>query len=305
MSNVNTPASHRPSQTRVASVLNLAHAATGLWLAFSLAAGWAHAQAPSHAAPSSAAQAALPARSAPATVAKLAATSLPHATDPGAAPSSTPFQNTIAQRMQACTTCHGLQGRAGPDGYYPRLAGKPAGYLYHQLRNFQQGRRHYGLMADLLEPLPDAYLRDIAEHFAQLDAPYPPPTPVPARDQALLQAGERLVRQGKPSAGVPACMACHGPRLLGIAPDTPGLLGLPKAYLTAQMGAWRTGQRQALAPDCMAQVVHNLSDAELNAAATWLAGQAVPAGAKPALEASTAVPARFRCGAAPQLKVAP
>ncbi len=218
---------------------------------------------------------------------------------------SVPFQNTIAQRMQACTTCHGLQGRAGPDGYYPRLAGKPAGYLHHQLRNFQQGRRHYGLMADLLEPLPDAYLREIAEYFAQLDAPYAPPVPVQARDQALLQAGERLVRQGKPSAGVPACMACHGPQLLGIAPDTPGLLGLPKAYLTAQMGAWRTGQRKALSPDCMAQVVHDLSDDELNAAATWLASQPVPAGAKPATASTTAVPVRFRCGAAPQLQVAP
>ena len=281
----------------LAQALRTASVALGLWAALSLGpvTGWAQAQTANPAGPGLPGQTGLGA--APATASASAPTPAPNA--------NAPFQDTIAQRMQACTTCHGLQGRAGPDGYYPRLAGKPAGYLYHQLRNFQQGRRHYGLMADLLEPLPDAYLREIAQYFAQLDAPYPPPAPVLARDQALLQAGERLVRQGKPSAGVPACVSCHGQQLLGIAPDTPGLLGLPRAYLTAQMGAWRTGQRQALAPDCMAQVVHNLSDAELNAAATWLAGQAVPAGAKPALEASTAVPARFRCGAAPQLKVAP
>ena len=30
--------------------------------------------------------------------------------------------------LLACTTCHGKEGRAGPDGYYPRIAGKPAGY---------------------------------------------------------------------------------------------------------------------------------------------------------------------------------
>ena len=40
-----------------------------------------------------------------------------------------PFEDTIAQRALACTACHGPQGRAAPDGYYPRLAGKPAGYL--------------------------------------------------------------------------------------------------------------------------------------------------------------------------------
>ena len=33
------------------------------------------------------------------------------------------FEDTIAQRTLACTACHGEQGRAAPDGYYPRLAG--------------------------------------------------------------------------------------------------------------------------------------------------------------------------------------
>ncbi|HEY8707095.1 MAG TPA: cytochrome C, partial [Burkholderiaceae bacterium] len=36
-------------------------------------------------------------------------------------------ENTMAQRVQACTGCHGPQGRAASDGYYPRIAGKPAG----------------------------------------------------------------------------------------------------------------------------------------------------------------------------------
>ena len=80
------------------------------------------------------------------------------------------------ERIQACTACHGEQGRAGPDGYYPRLAGKPAGYLHHQLRNFAEGRRHYGLMTRLIDPLSDAYLGEIAQHFASLQLPYPAAT---------------------------------------------------------------------------------------------------------------------------------
>ena len=86
----------------------------------------------------------------------------------------------MAQRTLACTACHGEQGRAGPDGYYPRLAGKPAGYLYNQLLNFRDGRRQYGLMIHMVDVLSDAYLIDIARHFAALDVPYPPPA-APAR----------------------------------------------------------------------------------------------------------------------------
>ena len=47
------------------------------------------------------------------------------------------FEDSMAQRTLACTACHGKEGRAGPDGYYPRIAGKPAGYLYNQLLNFR------------------------------------------------------------------------------------------------------------------------------------------------------------------------
>ena len=56
----------------------------------------------------------------------------------------------MAQRTLACTACHGKQGRAGPDGYYPRLAGKPAGYLYNQLLNFRDGRRRNAAMRYLV-----------------------------------------------------------------------------------------------------------------------------------------------------------
>ncbi|MEO7115426.1 MAG: cytochrome C, partial [Caldimonas sp.] len=154
-----------------------------------------------------------------------------------------PFQDTIAQRVLACTGCHGREGRAAPDGYYPRIAGKPAGYLYNQLRHFRDGRRHYELMAGLVEWLDDAYLHEIADHFASLDLPYPPPAP-PVESAALRELGETLVRHGRPERGAPACNDCHGAAMTGRAPFIPGLLGLPRDYLNAQLGAWKTGKRQ-------------------------------------------------------------
>lgn len=211
------------------------------------------------------------------------------------APARQPFEDTMAQRMQACTACHGAQGRAAPDGYYPRIAGKPAGYLYNQLLNFRDGRRHYRLMAQMVDPLTDAYLWDIAQHFAALDLPYPAPAPVQVAP-ADLARGQRLALQGDPSQRIPACASCHGAELIGMEPATPGLLGLPRDYLNSQLGAWRTGQRRAHAPDCMAQVAEQLSQADVSAVSGWLATQVVPANAKPAPAPVQALP--VACGSA-------
>jgi cytochrome c553 len=206
-----------------------------------------------------------------------------------------PFEDTMAQRTLACTVCHGAQGRAGPDGFYPRIAGKPEGYLFNQLLNFRDGRRHYGAMTRLLDPLSDAYLREIAGHFSSLELPYAPPS-APRAPADVLDRGRRVAMEGDPASRLPACAACHGAALTGVQPNTPGLLGLPPDYLQAQLGAWRTGQRRAHAPDCMAQVAKALSPQDLNAVAAWLASQPLPA--QPRAIERLPSPAPLACGSA-------
>jgi cytochrome c553 len=105
------------------------------------------------------------------------------------------FEDSMAQRSLACTHCHGVQGRAAPDGYYPRIAGKPAGYLYNQLLHFREGRRHYSPMTQLLDPLSQTYLMAVAQHFAGLQLPYPPPVQSRA-SKDVLERGRQLVREG-------------------------------------------------------------------------------------------------------------
>jgi cytochrome c553 len=195
-----------------------------------------------------------------------------------AAPAS--FHDTMAQRTLACTACHGKEGRAGPDGYYPRIAGKPAGYLYNQLLNFREGRRHYGLMAGLLDTLSDDYLYAIAQYFSRLDLPYPPPQP-PAAPPEVLERGRAIAQQGDAERRVPACARCHGKALTGVVPQFPGLLGLSRDYLVAQLGAWRTGERRAFAPDCMAEVARRLSPDDLFAVTAYLAAEPLPRNAHP------------------------
>ncbi|MBT9494495.1 MAG: cytochrome c4 [Paucibacter sp.] len=198
------------------------------------------------------------------------------------------FEDSIAQRAQACVLCHGREGRAAADGYYPRLAGKPQGYLYKQLLNFRDGRRHYGLMSDLIDPLSDAYLFELAGYFAGLTLPYPP-AQTPGLDAAALAKGRQLIFNGDADRKIPACVQCHGQALTGVQPFIPGLLGLPRDYLNGQLGAWRSGQRRAVAPDCMAQIAKALKAEEINAISHWLAGQDLPPGAKPA----TSLPAKL------------
>lgn len=203
--------------------------------------------------------------------------------DPMAAAQAADLQvpDTMAQRMRACTQCHGKDGVATNQGYFPRIAGKPAGYLYQQLRNFRERRRNNPAMAYLLENMSDAYLQEIAQYFSALDLPYPAP-PTAGAAPPWLATGEQLVLRGDKQRGIPACVSCHGAAMTGRLPSTPGLLGLPRDYVVAQIGAWKTGLRRAMAPDCMAQIAQRLSTDDLYAVSNWLASQPLPAHSRPA-----------------------
>ncbi len=216
----------------------------------------------------------------------------------GAAAPLEPVQvpDTLAQRLQPCMACHGTEGRASPQGYLPRIAGKPAAYLFQQLLNFRDGRRSNSAMAGFLALQRDDYLREMAGYFAALDLPYPGPaqTTGVAASPAELARGAQLAHRGDPARGLPACSACHGSALGGMLPAVPGLLGLPRDYLIAQLGAWQTGQRHATAPDCMAELSRRLAPEDASAVASWLAAQPVPPGLKAAATRTTAAP--LACG---------
>lgn len=206
--------------------------------------------------------------------------------------------DTMEARVAACVGCHGPAGRGVENVYFPRLAGKPTGYLYNQLVAFRDGRRKYVPMNYLLAYLPDAYLYKMAEHFA---AQNPPPL-AQARVNAPAQQvrdGQRIVTQGVPGKRIPACAACHGADLAGREPGIPGLLGLRADYVSAQLGAWRYGVRTALAPDCMQIIASSLSEAEVAAVAAYLASLPVTT-IRPAKLAGVRLP--LACGSQPQPK---
>lgn len=212
---------------------------------------------------------------------------------PALAQQGAKVEDTIAQRAVACTACHGQEGRATQDGYFPRIAGKPQGYIYNQLVNFREGRRRYPMMSYMVAHLSDDYLNELSAYYANLHPPYPAPTPIKVSPQVLEQ-GRALVLKGDAARKIPACVACHGQQLTGVQPATPGLLGLPRDYLNAQFGAWKTGARKAAAPDCMAQIAQKLTPDEISAASAWLASQPIAADMRPAAPLATKLP--IACG---------
>jgi cytochrome c553 len=210
-----------------------------------------------------------------------------------AAETPRPPLDSIDQRVQPCTACHGKEGRATSEGYYPRIAGKPAGYLFNQLINFRDIRRHFPMMTYITELQNENYLREMAAYFAAQRLPFPPPTR-PNVSAVVLERGRLLVMEGDATLNLPSCRSCHGSRLVGVEPAVPGLLGLSQDYLLAQLGAWRNGTRAARPPDCMAEIVHRMHPEDVNATTAWLATQPVPEDAAP--EHGFEHPPPLRCG---------
>ena len=206
--------------------------------------------------------------------------------------------DTIEQRVAACIACHGREGSSSNAGYFPRLSGKPAGYLFNQLQSFRDGRRFHSDMVYMTRHLSDAYLREMAEYFAALDLPYPRVSTVTDASAEVLAHGQALALKGDKAREIPSCVSCHGSALMGVAPGIPPLLGLPRLYIASQLGAWLTDDRHALEPDCMTKVGRKLNSADINAVASWLATQPVPANTKPA--SSLAAPLPMRCSAMPK-----
>ena len=101
-------------------------------------------------------------------------------------------------RVQGCVTCHGQEGQGTKSGYFPRIAGKPAGYLYNQLVAFRDGTRKYAPMNYLVAYLPDAYLEEMAQHYAKLRPAFAPKEPS-AADAATIDRGKTLVAVGDAS----------------------------------------------------------------------------------------------------------
>lgn len=90
-----------------------------------------------------------------------------------------------------------------------------------------------------------------------------PPVPLSA-EQQLMQAGSQKARM---------CAGCHGPKGISRVASYPSIAGLPEAYISEQLQAFRTGQRQN---PMMGSVAQSLSDADIEALSHYFAKLPAP-----------------------------
>jgi cytochrome c553 len=190
----------------------------------------------------------------------------------------------------ACAACHGLDGNSA-DPQYPKLAGQHEAYVWRQLKLFKSGERANPIMQGMAAPLSEQDMRDIGAYFAT-QAPaagVADDTPITAGENqglAFYRVGERLWRGGKPSVGVPACQACHGPTGRGIpGPTYPSIGGQHAGYTAMQLKFFRDGGvwgKDAHANSIMSTIARDLSDEEIQGLATFVEGLHAASAPKPA-----------------------
>ena len=171
-----------------------------------------------------------------------------------------------AQKAAICGACHGANGNsANPE--WPSLAGQHAEYIAAQLKAFQQGVRNNPIMMANAAALSAQDMADLGAYYATLT-----PGGLEA-DAALYKAGQKLYRAGDSARGIPACIACHGPQGKGIAPARyPALRAQHSVYTVAQLKAYASGERKAAGNDMMNVVAQKLTEADMQALATYLQG---------------------------------
>lgn len=188
-----------------------------------------------------------------------------------AAPAASPFTKGDAKAGEAkaavCAACHGPGGASAMPAW-PKLAGQGAPYLYAQLKHFKDGSRANPIMAGQVAALSDQDMQDLAVYFAAQEAA----PGVASKDS--IPVAEKLYRAGNAERGIPACSGCHGPKGAGNpAAAYPHIGGQHAEYTTAQLNAYRKGERKAGANGLiMAEVAAKLTDAEVAALASYING---------------------------------
>ncbi|HEU0276998.1 MAG TPA: c-type cytochrome [Rhodanobacteraceae bacterium] len=167
-----------------------------------------------------------------------------------------------------CGACHGADGNS-TDPQYPKLAAQSEQYIVAQLMHFKSGVRQNAIMAGMAATLSPQDMHDIAAYFSEQKR-----KPGVA-DPKLAAAGSTLYREGNAKAGVPACMACHGPDGAGNPGwRVPNIGGQHAQYVAAQLKAWHDGTTWGSSSHAMIMptIAKNLTPGEIAAVSSYVEG---------------------------------
>ena len=164
---------------------------------------------------------------------------------------------TAGARLAAarCVSCHASNETI--HSMLPLLEGQPIAAFIAQWRAFRERKRTAPVMVSLAEELSDQDVQNLAEHYAAL-------LPPRASESLGSDSGRALAERLR-------CTDCHGPALQGTSAGAARLAGQRARYTVWSLQLMRAGTRShgtAAKPD---PLLADLSNAEIEALAAYLA----------------------------------
>ena len=179
-------------------------------------------------------------------------------------------------KSATCMGCHGLAGNSAI-ATFPKLAGQGEAYLLKQLQNFKSGERNNAIMAGVASLLSEQDMMDIAAYYSIQTI-----SENSAKgDAKTIELGRKIYVGGKMDTQTTACIACHGPKGLGIpTAGFPSLSAQHADYIAVQLKAFRqysineqTGSVDvSRTNEMMVNVAKGLTTVEIEALAQYIAG---------------------------------
>jgi cytochrome c553 len=165
---------------------------------------------------------------------------------------------SVEQKAQLCTACHGESG-APQQKTTPVLWGQQLGYLYLQLRDFKSGARKSEQMAAVAAGLERDDMMALAQYFSQ--KPWP--------NLGQPRAAAAVAAQALRATTAVVCTSCHQEGYKGEGTQ-PRLAGQQKDYLAQTMLDFRSGKRGN--NPGMSDLMKSVSESDIAAIAEYLAG---------------------------------
>jgi cytochrome c553 len=155
-----------------------------------------------------------------------------------AARAQTPAEGDAAAGKAAAVGCAGCHGDNGisVNPADPSMAGQDWTYLVEALRSYKNGTRADQTMKDLVNPLDDAAMKNLAAYYSGLEPQRPNVSPPPT-----------------PEALAQVCDRCHGVNGNSTQVNIPALAGQRMSYLEAALHAYQTGARKNSDMNAMAK----------------------------------------------------
>ena len=160
---------------------------------------------------------------------------------------------------EGCAGCHGADG-VSQMPLTPSLAAQPDEFVQWQLVYFRSGTRKSEVMGPISEALSNEDIRNLGAFYASLLPPKPE-----AISDAIAQAGEKLAAGHR-------CKSCHSDDYNGFRAAA-RLSGQREDVMVKALRDFKSGTRIGSGIASMADVTYDLSDADMQALAHYMAAR--------------------------------